>query len=69
MKTGTVKFFNSVKGFGFIKNDEVEEEIFVHVSALKDGLTELKEGQKVSYDVEVDPKNSKNRAVNVSIIE
>ena len=68
MKTGTVKFFNSVKGFGFIKNDEVEEEIFVHVSALKDGIKELAEGQKVSYDVEVDPKNSKNRAVNVSII-
>lgn len=69
MKTGTVKFFNSVKGFGFIKNDENEEEIFVHVSALNDGIKELKEGQKVSYNVEVDPKNSKNRAVNVSVIE
>lgn len=69
MKTGTVKFFNTVKGFGFIKNDEVEEEIFVHVSALNNGIKELVEGQKVSYDVEVDPKNSKNRAVNVSVIE
>lgn len=68
MKTGTVKFFNSVKGFGFIKNDEVEEETFVHVSALNNGVKELAEGQKVSYDVEIDPKNNKTRATNVSII-
>lgn len=66
MNQGTVKFFNSVRGFGFIKNDETDEEIFVHISGLKDGLKELSEGQKVSYDVEKDPKNNKNRAVNVS---
>lgn len=67
MNKGTVKFFNSVKGYGFIKNDETEEEIFVHVTALKDGLKELNEGQKVTYDVEKDPKSNKNRAANVSL--
>lgn len=67
MNQGTVKFFNSVKGYGFIKNDETEEEIFVHVTALKDGLKELNEGQKVTYDVEKDPKSNKNRAANVSL--
>ena len=68
MNQGTVKFFNSVKGFGFIKNDETNEEIFVHVTALKNGLKELNEGQKVSYDVEKDPKSNKDRAANVSAI-
>lgn len=68
MNTGTVKFFNSVKGFGFIKNDETDDEIFVHITALNDGLKELQEGQKVTYEVEKDSKNNKNRAINVSII-
>lgn len=67
MNTGTVKFFNTVKGFGFIKNDETEEEIFVHITALNDGLKELQEGQKVTYEVEKDPKSNKNRAANVSL--
>lgn len=67
MNQGTVKFFNSVKGFGFIKNDETEVETFVHISALKDGLKELNEGQKVTYEVEKDPKNNKDRAINVSV--
>ena len=67
MKKGTVKFFNSVKGFGFIKNDETEEETFVYITGLKDGLKELNEGQKVTYEVEKDPKNNKFRAVNVSV--
>ena len=67
MINGTVKFFNSVKGFGFIKNDETEEETFVHISALKDRLKELNEGQKVTYEVEKDPKSNKDRAVNVSL--
>jgi CspA family cold shock protein len=68
MKKGTVKFFNATKGFGFIKNDETGDEIFVHVSALNDGLKELKEGQKVSYEVEKDTKSSKDRAANVSVL-
>ncbi len=67
MNQGTVKFFNSVRGFGFIKNDETNDEIFVHISALNDGLKELNEGQKVTYEVEKDPKNNKDRAINVSL--
>lgn len=65
---GTVKFFNTVKGFGFIKNDETGEDIFVHITALNDGVKELQEGQKVTYDVETDPKSNKLRATNVSVI-
>ena len=66
MNQGTVKFFNSVKGFGFIKNDETNDEIFVHISALN-GLKELNEGQKVTYEVEKDPKSNKDRAINVTL--
>lgn len=70
MNKGTVKFFNQDKGFGFIRNDETGEEVFVHFSAIMtDGYKTLNEGQKVSYDVEPDPKNSeKNRAKNVTPI-
>ena len=55
--TGTVKFFNESKGFGFITNDETGEDVFVHVSAL-DGLT-LREGAKVTYVEEEGKKGSK----------
>jgi cold shock protein len=48
MKTGTVKFFNETKGFGFIKEDGTQQEIFVHVSGVKEPI---REGDKVSYDV------------------
>ena len=50
MATGTVKWFNKVKGFGFIVPDEGEKDVFVHITAvLESGLQELNEGQKVSY--------------------
>lgn len=67
MKTGTVKWFNAEKGFGFISNDEGGDDVFVHFSAIQaDGFRSLNEGQRVSYDTEPDPKNSsKLRAVNV----
>jgi CspA family cold shock protein len=69
MHTGTVKWFNEEKGFGFISSDNGGDDVFVHFSAIQGtGFKTLREGQKVSYDVETDPKNtSKLRAVNVCI--
>ena len=67
MNTGTVKWFNEAKGFGFISNDNGGDDVFVHFSAiLVDGFKTLSEGQKVSFDVEEDPRNAgKLRAGNV----
>lgn len=67
MHTGTVKWFNEVKGYGFIANDEGGDDVFVHFSAIEaDGFKTLKEGQKVTFDTETDPKNSsKLRAIHV----
>ena len=68
MNKGTVKWFNAVKGFGFIANDEGGDDIFVHFSEINvEGFKTLNEGQKVTFDTEPDPKNSdKLRAVNVT---
>jgi len=68
MNSGTVKWFNPEKGFGFISNDETGEDVFVHFSAIQiDGFKTLTEGQKVSFETEPDPKDSgKLRAINVS---
>ena len=65
--TGTVKWFNEEKGYGFLSCDEGGDDVFVHFSAIQaEGFRTLREGQKVSFDVEPDPKNSeKLRAVNV----
>ncbi|MCR9135768.1 MAG: cold-shock protein [Alphaproteobacteria bacterium] len=68
-ETGTVKFFNTDKGFGFIKPDNGESDIFVHISALKDsGLEFLEENQKVSFDTEPDRRGKGPKAVNLSIV-
>ena len=66
MNNGTVKWFNNQKGYGFI-SDESGKDVFVHFSAIVgDGFKTLEEGQKVTFDTEQDPKNSKKlRAVNV----
>ena len=57
MATGTVKWFNDSKGFGFITQDDGGADVFVHFSAVTgDGFKTLAEGQKVSYDVEQGPK-------------
>ena len=67
MAQGTVKWFNAEKGYGFIAGDEGGEDVFVHFSAIKmEGYRRLKEGQKVAYETEPDPKNpEKLRAINV----
>ena len=64
MATGTVKWFNDAKGFGFIAPDDAGKDLFVHHSAIAgEGFKSLAEGAKVSYEAEVDPKGP--RAVNV----
>lgn len=70
MNNGTVKWFNESKGFGFISNDNGGEDVFVHFSAIQgNGFKTLVEGQKVSYDTEQDPKDSRKlRAINVRTI-
>ena len=69
MNHGTVKWFNADKGYGFISNDNGGEDVFVHFSAIQGtGFRTLAQGQKVTYEVEQDPKNSsKLRAVNVRV--
>ena len=70
MNHGTVKWFNNEKGYGFISNDDGSGDVFVHFSAIQGtGYRSLSEGQKVTYEVEQDPKNSsKLRAVDVAVI-
>jgi CspA family cold shock protein len=67
---GTVKWFNPDKGFGFIKPDDGGDDVFVHFSAIQTNeFKTLNENQRVTFDVEKDPKDSgKFRAVNVSVI-
>lgn len=69
MNNGTVKWFNADKGFGFISNNDGSDDVFVHFSAIQsDGYKSLKEGDKVTFDTEQDPKNSRKlRAVNVKV--
>ncbi len=66
---GTVKWFNSQKGFGFLTNDEGGDDVFVHFSAImSDGFKSLEEGQKVTFETEQDPKDSRKlKAVNVCL--
>jgi CspA family cold shock protein len=60
MTTGTVKFYNGSKGYGFIAPDDGSKDVFVHATALqRAGLTDLREGQKVTFDVQTDPRSGK----------
>jgi CspA family cold shock protein len=69
MPTGTVKWFNPAKGFGFIEPDDGSKDAFVHISAVeKAGLNLLNEGQKVSYELQPG-QNGKSSAENLSIVE
>jgi CspA family cold shock protein len=68
MSTGTVKFFNTSKGFGFIQPDDGSKDVFVHISAVeRSGLGSLKENQKVSFDLEKG-NNGKTSAVNLKAV-
>ncbi len=63
MTTGTVKFFNSTKGFGFIAPDQGGQDVFVHVSAVeRAGMRSLVEGQKVSFEITQDRRTGKSAA-------
>ena len=69
MPVGTVKWFNSTKGFGFIKPEDGSADVFVHISAVeRAGIGNLTEGQKVSFDVERSPKNGKLAAANLRAV-
>jgi CspA family cold shock protein len=63
MATGTVKWFNAQKGYGFIQPDTGEKDVFVHISAVeRAGLRDLREGQKVSYEITQDRRTGKSSA-------
>ncbi|CAM1645069.1 cold-shock protein [Bartonella sp. W8098] len=69
MATGTVKWFNTTKGFGFIQPDDGGADVFVHISAVeRSGMSSLNEGQKVSYEVVQDRRSGKSAAGNLSAL-
>ena len=68
MATGTVKWFNTTKGYGFIAPEDGATDVFVHISAVQNsGTTDLQEGQQVSYELEAG-KNGKTAAVNLKAV-
>ena len=69
MNKGTVKWFNSQKGFGFIQPANGGQDVFVHISAVeRAGLRELREGQRVAFEVVVDRKTGKSAAENLKTV-
>lgn len=65
-QTGTVKFFNQTRGFGFIAPDEGGKDVFVHVTAVeRSGIPPLEEGQKISFETEEDRRGRGVQAVNL----
>ena len=66
MATGTVKWYNDQKGYGFIQPDNGGKDVFVHATALeRAGLRSLREGQKVTFELQTDQRNGKTSAVNL----
>ena len=69
MPTGTVKWFNSTKGFGFIQPEEGGNDVFVHISAVeRSGISTPNEGDKISYDLERDERRGRVSAVNLKLL-
>ena len=69
MPVGTVKWFNSAKGYGFIQPEGGGKDVFVHISAVeRAGMRTLSEGQKVSFEEQVDPKRGKSSAENLKAV-
>ena len=69
MSSGTVKWFNSIKGFGFIQPDDGTSDVFVHISAVdRAGIGNLKEGQKLTFDTVNDPRKGKSSAENLRAV-
>jgi CspA family cold shock protein len=69
MPNGTVKWFNATKGYGFIQPEDGSADVFVHISAVeRAGMTNLKDGQKLSFDTERDPRKGKTSAVNLKAL-
>jgi CspA family cold shock protein len=70
MATGSVKWFNAQKGYGFIQPDDGSKDVFVHISAVEQaGLTGLNEGQKVSYELTADRRTGKSSASRLQTVE
>ena len=70
MTTGTVKFFNMSKGFGFIQPEDGSKDAYVHISALeRAGISSLSEGQKVEYELQTDSRTGKQAAENLSVLD
>lgn len=70
MASGTVKWFNGQKGFGFIEPDEGGNDVFVHISAVqRSGMQGLDEGQKITYEIVEDSRTGKSAADNLSVTE
>ena len=66
MPVGTVKWFNAQKGFGFIQPDNGGQDVFVHISAVeRAGMSNLNEGQKLTFDIEADRRSGKSAATNL----
>jgi len=69
MPTGTVKFFNAQKGYGFITPEGGDADVFVHISAVEQaGMRTLHEGQRLSFDVVTDPRRRKTSAQNLKVV-
>ena len=66
MATGTVKWFNTEKGYGFVEPDEGGKDVFIHISAVqRSGMDSLAEGQKISYELATDRRTGKQAADNI----